>query len=130
MAGPQAWSPDGKRLLLCAGTQPKPSACPQIWIASIDGAESHPLVRDCICGAVASWSPDGNRILLYGERDSIWTIGIDGSQKREVAIGKHPTLSPDGKMIAFNRRDGYVWVATIDGSMEHAILVIRSRRKR
>ena len=65
-----------------------------------------------------SFSPDGQRIVyaagVPGDRaDHIFTIGIDGSSKRQLtdidANDTSPRFSPDGKMIVFARDKTYNW---------------------
>jgi TolB protein len=54
-------------------------------------------------------SPDGRSVAFTrwdGTDGSLWVIGVDGSDERQVAGGikqaKHPTWSPDGQRIAVN----------------------------
>ncbi|HZT92004.1 MAG TPA: hypothetical protein VFA05_08200 [Gaiellaceae bacterium] len=47
-----------------------------------------------------SWSPDSTQ-LAYQAGGHIWTVGVDGSGRKELAVGLYPAWSPDGATIAF-----------------------------
>lgn len=49
-----------------------------------------------------TWSPDSKRI-AYQSGGRVWTIGVDGAGRREVATGLYPAWSPDGGTIAYVR---------------------------
>ena len=76
-----------------------------IMIANAGGSGLRRLTR----GIDPVLSPDGQRVAFTrwdGTDGSLWVIGVDGSDERQVAGGikqaKHPTWSPDGQRVAVN----------------------------
>jgi eukaryotic-like serine/threonine-protein kinase len=79
----------------------------------------------------ASWSQDG-RELVYGEGNSLYRVGLDGSNSRKIvslAEGVYPfwpRWSPDGSRLRFsavtdnNRRS--LWEVSADGTNLHPLL--------
>jgi dipeptidyl aminopeptidase/acylaminoacyl peptidase len=77
----------------------------EILVVNADGSGLRRLTQ----GIDPVLSPDGERVAFTrwdGTDGSLWLIGIDGSDERQVAGGikqaKHPTWSPDGGTIAVN----------------------------
>ncbi len=59
------------------------------------------------------FSPDGQTIAFVrwqGDSGSLWTIGVDGSNERqitgEIKQARHPSWSPDGERIVVNLQHG------------------------
>jgi WD40-like Beta Propeller Repeat len=80
------WSPDGKWIAYKSwlGTS---APDPQIWIAAPDGSETPRALTSGPGARIApSWSPDGSRIvfILALERQSMWSVAVDGSDLRSV----------------------------------------------
>jgi hypothetical protein len=76
-----------------------------IMVVNADGSGLRRLTQ----GIDPVLSPDGKRVAFTrwnGTDGSLWVIGVDGSDERQVAGGivqaKHPTWSPDGQRIAVN----------------------------
>lgn len=94
-----------------------------LYVADLDGTKARYLVGNAL--SVPSWAPDGNRIAYVaeipaGDGDAVYcdydgppfgnqcppgrgvtVVNVDGSGKRLVTEGDHPTWSPDGNWIAF-----------------------------
>jgi Tol biopolymer transport system component len=74
-------------------------------------------------------SPDGSTVAFvrrYGEAEnSIWMIGVDGSNFRLVVRDAHAgeiSWSPDGRTIAFySEQDGGIHLIDVDGTNERAL---------
>lgn len=76
-----------------------------IMIANANGSGLRRLTN----GIDPVLSPDGRQVAFTrwdGDDGSLWVIGADGTNERQIAGGikqaKHPTWSPDGKRIAVN----------------------------
>ncbi|MGH9872111.1 MAG: winged helix-turn-helix domain-containing protein [Pyrinomonadaceae bacterium] len=106
-----AWSPDGKELVISAGSFVDPNnrglVPSQLWVIDVaTGAKRSLTTGDAI---QASWSPSGNRIAYWGlqgggQRD-IWTMPASGGEAVPVtndqALDWNPVWSPDGKYLYF-----------------------------
>jgi dipeptidyl aminopeptidase/acylaminoacyl peptidase len=82
----------------------------QVYVATIGGADVHP-VTDLPSGASdPSWSPDGLRIAFSGvgpdAHTDIYVESVDGTKlerlTNDAVEDYHPDWSPDGSMIVFN----------------------------
>jgi Tol biopolymer transport system component len=72
------------------------------------------------------FSPSGERLAYVDRstgRDVIWTVGVDGSDRRQLMAhttdARFPTWSPDGAQIAFvsgSSLSRSVWIVAADGS--------------
>lgn len=51
----------------------------------------------------ASWSPDGKRLAVSTEGAELYTLNVDGSNLKRIAVGSYspPFWSPDGHFIAY-----------------------------
>jgi len=81
----------------------------EIMIANANGSELRRLTQ----GIDPVLSPDGKQVAFTrwnGDDGSLWEIGVDGSDERQIAGGikqaKHATWSPDGKRIAVSFQHG------------------------
>ena len=89
------WSPDGRSMVVTQATQ----GYTAISIVDVQGAVRHVLVRGGGFGSDTQpvfggrYSPDGSRI-TYCAGEAIWTIGVDGKDKRQaIARGGEPAWS-------------------------------------
>jgi Tol biopolymer transport system component len=132
---PQAWSPDGSRIAFEGWDDTDPSRTGVYTARFPDGGDlqrltTRPGPRHDI---PLDYSPDGRRIVFYrsahGDPDpktggSLWTIGVDGSDPRQVNGAAHPSdwarWSPDGLTILFaterTASEGALWTVTPHGS--------------
>lgn len=108
-AGP-AWSPDGRRIALDAGT----GADRELFVMDVDGSPVCRLTTNDVPDLGAAWSPDGRRIAFVrsaGERNrrsSIWIVGADGRNARRLTGGPadlQPSFTADGDRVVFLRTD-------------------------
>jgi Tol biopolymer transport system component len=83
----------------------------QIWRAGPDGAPTKPITKDG--GMDAVWSPDRSKV-VYSQMGTLIIMEPDGSKKRELARGHHPSWSPDGKMLVYavSHDDGHQVLAS------------------
>ena len=115
-SGPPVLSPDGSHIAFVA------EEGEDGWVMYVVGVDGSGLVRleDQMDPGLPAWSPDGRRIAFakrefrsgdypFGTAAGVYTIGLDGSEPREVI--SFPTLrlsvtdsiswSPDGSRILF-----------------------------
>jgi len=104
--GPQAWSPDGSRIVFTS-TRDDPSG--ELYTMNADGSGVVRLTHDATsAGCGPAWSPDGAWIAFCREGGIYRMRPISGSAALLVTSdGFDPSWSPDGSKIAFGR--GYVW---------------------
>ncbi|HET7693573.1 MAG TPA: hypothetical protein VFM44_10845 [Gemmatimonadota bacterium] len=106
--GPQAWSPDGSRIVFWKSEQG--SALGDIYVMNADGSGETRLTHDGL-NASPAWSPDGSSIAFCKGRVfdvievdfNVYRMNAeDGSGATEIVkTGCDPAWSPDGSKIAF-----------------------------
>jgi Tol biopolymer transport system component len=92
-----------------------------VWSCSGDGADRRQLTQDG--GLNPVWSPDRTNI-VYSQGDALMIMENDGSKKRELVRGHHPSWSPDGRMLVYDvpQDDGHrilgsdLYVINADGT--------------
>ncbi|HLY29243.1 MAG TPA: protein kinase [Aggregatilineales bacterium] len=99
------WSPDGKQLVVTAGTS--------ISLIDDTGANPHSLTT----GVQPDWSHNGQMIVFSSGVTSgtLMTINRDGSNQKTLVAGNEPVWSPDDTQIAFSNA-GAVFVVNANGS--------------
>lgn len=106
--GPQAWSPDGSRIVFWR--EGESFGLGDIYVMNADGGGETRLTHDGMNTSPA-WSPDGTTIAfckawVFDDFDVYFDVyrmsAVDGSGATEVIKdGCDPTWSPDGSRIAF-----------------------------
>ncbi len=97
-----AWTPDG-RLVFTSDA----GAASQLWIARPNGSDVRQLTSGETIAAYPAVSADGRWIYYTGqtpEGTTIWRMGIDGADQRELIrgiVGALPMPSPDGRWVYF-----------------------------
>jgi Tol biopolymer transport system component len=117
-----AWSPDGKTIAFNSDRTGEMN----IWLHSIETAETRQLTKGPGGDFQANWSPDGSRIAFFSSRGGtadIWCVELESSELKRLtksdSVDVNPFFSPDGKMIAYNSDQSgrpEVWVMNADGT--------------
>jgi Tol biopolymer transport system component len=120
---PGDFTPDGSQIVFVRASYP-PGSVGQLWMARVDGTDTHKLV-DTLIGYRVSLTRDGTRIAgsLNGQL-LIFDLRDISAQPRQIAIPKgtavNPRWSPDGTRLvfAFARSDGtrQIYVVNADGT--------------
>lgn len=110
------WSPDGNRIAFAGHLRTYGS----IYIVNRWGGNPRSLdKRPGEFAATPTWSPDGRR-LAFAKSSSVYTIRVDGSDRRLVAeAASEPDWSPKGSKLAYTRSVGAgseIVVAKTDGT--------------
>jgi hypothetical protein len=137
VVGDLTLSPDGGRVAFL--WQQPGEQWGQIWAANVDGEPDLVSLTADLGDArvrMPAWSPefsDGSSRIAYvhqinGIVARIWTMRLDGSEKRQITTGDfhddHPAWSPDGETIVFERMgtSSALWlVRSVGGGERHLV---------
>lgn len=112
VAGGDAWSPDGQKIVYVDRRG-------RLAVMRPDGTHRRRLAGAVFASGNPSWSPNGRKI-LFSAKGEIAVVNADGTGRRLVARGLEPVWSPNGRQIAFVSGgvflDEGVYVVNDDGS--------------
>jgi Tol biopolymer transport system component len=112
VAGGDAWSPDGQKIVYIDRRG-------RLAVMRPDGTHRRRLAGAVFASGEPSWSPNGRKI-LFSAKGEIAVVNADGTGRRLVARGLQPVWSPNGGQIAFVSggvfHDEGVYVVNSDGS--------------
>ena len=116
------WSPDSKTIAFNSDRTGEMN----IWLHSIESAQTRQLTKGSGGDFQANWSPDGKRIAFFSSRAGtadIWCVEVESGELKRLtksdSVDVNPFFSPDGEMIAYNSDQSgrpEVWVMNADGS--------------
>jgi serine/threonine protein kinase len=123
-----SWSSDGRQIVFQSFEPSKGTF--NIFVMNRDGSGLHPITYwdKTITGGGAGaqrpvWSPDGTRIAFSFEgadlTPAIYVANADGSDLRQLTLGRDPSWSPDSQRIAFEYRPESaleIFTIHVDGS--------------
>ncbi|HKK08399.1 MAG TPA: BTAD domain-containing putative transcriptional regulator, partial [Gemmatimonadota bacterium] len=127
---PQAWSPDGRRILYQYGDRRHGDSLFTTHLAVADAATGEvrrfPVAHPARADSQAVWSPTGTAVAFTGTEDGeaeVYAADADGRRETDVSRAqgpdRHPAWSPGGRWLAFaSRRDGSwdIWLVRPDGT--------------
>jgi len=94
--GALTFTPDGKIVFVSQNGGSR-----DLWMMDADGGNQKQLTFDELMEAMPAVSPDG-RSIVFVSNPGIWRIGIDGSDRRQIAEeGMFPVYSRDGEWIFY-----------------------------
>jgi len=105
------WSADGRRLLF-GGHSHLDQDATSLWYASASAKRVKQIrlgLRRPLRLYGWAWAPDGRHVVFAAgraaryPRSRIYTIALDGSQRRALTRGDRPSWSSDGRHIVFQR---------------------------
>jgi TolB protein len=113
VAGGDAWSPDGQKIVFIDRRG-------RLAVMRPDGSGRRRLAGAVFASANPSWSPTGRKI-LFNAKGEIGVVNADGTGRRLVARGLEPVWAPDGRKIVFVRNAEFqgaigIFVVNSDGS--------------
>jgi len=130
-----AWSPDGKRLAILTGGEPRAVSGNAASVYTLDGRQERTLFRGQL-STTPTWSPDGTQVALVvgatWPEGRLIVVDEDG-RTRTVApasVEEDPQWSPDGGLIAYLREEGELWVVAPDGTHPRRLARTRSFGRR
>ena len=116
-------SPDGTRVAF--------DVLGDIYVMPITGGTPTRIAEGLAYEQQPRWSPDGTRIAFVSDRgggDNIWTMGADGSAKKQLTkedfrLLNQPSWSPDGRYIVAKKHfttarslgTGEIWLYHVEG---------------
>jgi len=116
------WSPDGRTIAFNSDRTGEMN----IWLHSIENAQTRQLTKGSGGDFQANWSPDGRRIAFFSSRAGtadIWCAEVESGELKRLtksdSVDVNPFFSPDGEMIAYNSDQSgrpELWVMNADGS--------------
>lgn len=89
-----------------------------LWLMNRDGSSRQQLTFGPPMDGNADVSPDGRHIVFARAGQGIWTMDIDGGNKRQLAkLGMFPEYSPDGASVYYTlpRERWSLWKVSIEG---------------
>jgi len=105
-SGNYDWSPDSRKIV---NQQNVSVGDPDIFVYSLETANSENITNHPAFDADPNFSPDGTQIVFASLRDGnaeIYLMNADGGNVRRLtnhpAWDNHPVFSPDGTTVAFN----------------------------
>jgi len=90
-----SFSPDGRYILFSSSASPS-----DIYIMNIDGTNRRGLATEETEDTEPVFSPDQS-LIAYNSNNNIYTMKIDGLDKKKLTEGTSPKFSPDGNSLAF-----------------------------
>jgi TolB protein len=116
MDGPVDWSPDAKRIVFHADTEPFEA---RLFVVDATTAAITPITSAGFFDESPSWTPDGGGVLFMSTRGGNWTWGLFRLDLASGAI--KPFVAPDWSEKNFPREaaDGVrVWIGTDEDGVD------------
>ncbi len=79
----------------------------EIYSWDLDKDIKTKLTDNSVTDKYASWSPDGSKIAYTSQLGSIYIMNADGTEKKFIVNGEHPTFNEDGTSIYYYRGSDY-----------------------
>lgn len=126
--GTPCYSPDGERLVFDASPQVYGGPPSRIYTVRLD--DQRKSIADLGYGANGSWSADGKQIAFFiqrgspgGEKPGVYTMNVDGTNRKWHSEGEKARFSPiDNRILFMSRHEGFPSIYVIDGDNRKRVL--------
>ena len=86
LLGPDAWSPDGRKLAYCGNSRTPTDM--EVWIRDVDSGEAQAMFGEGMFAYPGAWSPDGSKLLVvelrHNSDTTVYLLDVDTGEAEEL----------------------------------------------